>query len=158
MVIGRKSIVAAGQMQAAFLVQIAYAIFTWLIAGLVIKYQGYDLVDNGIKLKGGLIDYFIFFLVFLFGVRSLDDGMTVIKWILFGAVFANLATILDTVGETPLVRLSRIGAGLAPQIVAKLESFNPGGSIKDRVAVRLVEAAERDGRLRPGATLVETWQ
>jgi cystathionine beta-synthase len=64
-------------------------------------------------------------------------------------------SILETVGETPLVRLSRIGAGLNPQIVAKLESFNPGGSIKDRVAMRLVEAAERDGRLRPGGTIIE---
>src|SRR6187455_498335 len=64
-------------------------------------------------------------------------------------------SILDTVGDTPLVRLSRIGAGLRPQIVAKLESFNPGGSIKDRVAMRLVEAAERDGRLRPGGTIIE---
>src|SRR3954468_15536842 len=64
-------------------------------------------------------------------------------------------SILDTVGETPLVRLSRIGAGLAPQIVAKLESFNPGGSIKDRVAMRLVEAAEKDGRLRAGGTIIE---
>jgi cystathionine beta-synthase len=64
-------------------------------------------------------------------------------------------SILDTIGDTPLVRLSRIGAGLRPQIVAKLESFNPGGSIKDRVAVALVEAAERDGRLRPGGTIVE---
>jgi cystathionine beta-synthase len=64
-------------------------------------------------------------------------------------------SILDTVGETPLVRLSRIGAGLTPQVVAKVESFNPGGSIKDRVALRLIEAAERDGRLRPGGTLIE---
>jgi cystathionine beta-synthase len=64
-------------------------------------------------------------------------------------------SILDTIGETPLVRLSRIGAGLTPQIVAKLESFNPGGSIKDRVAIRLVEAAEKDGRLRPGGTIIE---
>src|ERR671932_1275181 len=64
-------------------------------------------------------------------------------------------SILETVGETPLVRLSRIGAGLTPQLVAKVESFNPGGSIKDRVAMRLVEAAERDGRLRPGGTIVE---
>jgi cystathionine beta-synthase len=64
-------------------------------------------------------------------------------------------SILDTVGETPLVRLSRIGAGLRPQLVAKVESFNPGGSIKDRVALRLVEAAERDGRLRPGGTIIE---
>jgi cystathionine beta-synthase len=64
-------------------------------------------------------------------------------------------SILDTIGGTPLVRLSRIGAGLRPQLVAKLEVFNPGGSIKDRVAVALIEAAERDGRLRPGGTIVE---
>jgi cystathionine beta-synthase len=64
-------------------------------------------------------------------------------------------SILDTIGNTPLVRLSRIGAGLKPQIVAKLELFNPGGSIKDRVAIAMIEAAERDGRLRPGGTIVE---
>ena len=64
-------------------------------------------------------------------------------------------SILDTVGETPLVRLSRIGHGCAPQLVAKVEYFNPGGSIKDRVAMRMVEAAERDGRLRPGGTIIE---
>ncbi len=64
-------------------------------------------------------------------------------------------SILATIGETPLVRLSRIGAGLTPQLLAKLESFNPGGSIKDRVAVALIEAAERDGRLAPGGTIVE---
>ena len=64
-------------------------------------------------------------------------------------------SILDTIGDTPLVRLSRIGAGLKPQIVAKLEMFNPGGSIKDRVALRLIEAAERDGSLRPGGTIIE---
>jgi cystathionine beta-synthase len=64
-------------------------------------------------------------------------------------------SILDTVGGTPLVRLSRIAAGLVPQVVAKVESFNPGGSIKDRVALRLIEAAERDGRLRPGGTIIE---
>ena len=64
-------------------------------------------------------------------------------------------SILDTIGETPLVRLSRIGAGLSPQIVAKLEFFNPGGSIKDRVAIRMIEAAERDGRLSPGGTIIE---
>src|SRR5215203_1311361 len=64
-------------------------------------------------------------------------------------------SILDTIGDTPLVRLGRIGAGLTPQLVAKLELFNPGGSIKDRVAVRLIEAAERDGSLRAGGTIVE---
>src|SRR3954452_21176277 len=64
-------------------------------------------------------------------------------------------SILDAVGGTPLVRLSRIGAGLTPQIVAKVESLNPGGSIKDRAAVSMIAAAERDGLLRPGGTLVE---
>jgi len=64
-------------------------------------------------------------------------------------------SILDTIGHTPLVRLSRIGAGLTPQLVAKLEVFNSGGSIKDRVAVALIDAAERDGHLHPGGTIVE---
>src|SRR4051794_30758785 len=64
-------------------------------------------------------------------------------------------SILETVGETPLIRLSRIGHGLAPQLVAKVEYFNPGGSIKDRVAMAMIEAAERDGRLRPGGTIIE---
>ena len=64
-------------------------------------------------------------------------------------------SLLDTVGETPLVRLSRIAQGCSPQVVAKVEYFNPGGSIKDRVAIRMVEAAERDGRLRAGGTIIE---
>src|SRR3954465_11545624 len=64
-------------------------------------------------------------------------------------------TILEAIGGTPLVRLGRMGAGLRPQLVAKVEALNPGGSIKDRVALRLVEAAERDGRLRPGGTIIE---
>src|SRR5215212_5924354 len=64
-------------------------------------------------------------------------------------------SILDAVGETPLVRLARLGRDLRPQLVAKIEALNPGGSIKDRVAVALIEAAERDGRLRPGGTIVE---
>src|SRR3954471_16940042 len=64
-------------------------------------------------------------------------------------------SILDTIGETPVIRLSRIAAGVKPQVVAKAEQFNPGGSIKDRVALRLIEAAEQDGRLRPGGTIIE---
>jgi cystathionine beta-synthase len=64
-------------------------------------------------------------------------------------------SILETIGETPLVRLSRLGADIVPELVAKVETFNPGGSIKDRIAVGLIEAAERDGRLRPGGTIVE---
>src|SRR5580693_9336840 len=64
-------------------------------------------------------------------------------------------SILDTIGDTPLVRLSRIGAGVRPRLVAKIEAFNPGGSIKDRVAVAMIAAAERDGKLKPGGTIVE---
>ncbi|HLM10653.1 MAG TPA: cystathionine beta-synthase [Thermoleophilaceae bacterium] len=64
-------------------------------------------------------------------------------------------SILDAVGNTPLVRLSRLGARLKPQLVAKVEALNPGGSIKDRAAIALIEAAERDGKLKPGGTIVE---
>jgi cystathionine beta-synthase len=64
-------------------------------------------------------------------------------------------SILDAIGNTPLVRLARLGRDLRPQLVAKIEALNPGGSIKDRVAVALIEAAERDGKLRPGGTIVE---
>ena len=66
-----------------------------------------------------------------------------------------LPSILEAIGDTPLVRLPHVGAGVKPQIVAKVEALNPGGSIKDRVAVSLIEAAERDGRLKPGGTIVE---
>src|SRR2546427_6055878 len=61
------------------------------------------------------------------------------------------ADVLGLVGHTPLVRLSRIGRGLRPTIVAKLEHLNPGGSIKDRIGLLMIEDAERRGLLRPGA-------
>lgn len=63
--------------------------------------------------------------------------------------------ILSLIGGTPLVELSRFGAGLPGRLVAKLESANPGGSVKDRIAKAMIEAAEEDGRLTPGAHLVE---
>jgi cystathionine beta-synthase len=66
-----------------------------------------------------------------------------------------LDTILDAVGHTPLVRLSRLGAGARAPIAAKVELLNPGGSVKDRVGRAMIEAAERTGQLRPGATIVE---
>jgi cystathionine beta-synthase len=64
-------------------------------------------------------------------------------------------TILDAVGWTPLVRLSRLGRGLPAALLAKVEYLNPGGSVKDRIALAMVERAERDGRLRAGGTIVE---
>jgi cystathionine beta-synthase len=59
------------------------------------------------------------------------------------------------VGGTPLVALDRLAAGLAPRVVAKLEQMNPGGSVKDRIALPMIEAAERAGLLRPGGVIVE---
>jgi cystathionine beta-synthase len=64
-------------------------------------------------------------------------------------------SILDAIGDTPMVELSRLGAGLRPRLVAKIEALNPGGSIKDRIALGLIEAAERDGKLKPGGTIIE---
>ena len=64
-------------------------------------------------------------------------------------------SLIELVGNTPLVRLGRMAAGLAPQVLAKVEYFNPGGSVKDRIALAMVEAAERDGLIAPGGTIVE---
>ncbi|HZB33253.1 MAG TPA: cystathionine beta-synthase [Streptosporangiaceae bacterium] len=64
-------------------------------------------------------------------------------------------SLLDLMGNTPLVRLRRVTEGRAPQVLAKVEYFNPGGSVKDRIAVRMIEAAEESGALRPGGTIVE---
>ena len=63
--------------------------------------------------------------------------------------------ITKTIGNTPLVRLNRITAGLKAQVVAKLESFNPAGSVKDRIGVSMIEAAERDGKIKPDTILLE---
>jgi cystathionine beta-synthase len=62
---------------------------------------------------------------------------------------------LELIGETPLVRLSRLEPALRTPLVAKVEFLNPGGSVKDRPAMAMIEAAERDGLLRPGGTIVE---
>ena len=64
--------------------------------------------------------------------------------------------ILQTIGRTPLVRLNSITKGTKGLILAKVEYFNPGGSVKDRIGVSIVEEAERDGRLKPGGTIVES--
>jgi cystathionine beta-synthase len=63
--------------------------------------------------------------------------------------------ILETIGHTPLVRIRTLAKDCACPVLAKMESFNPGGSVKDRIGLEMVEAAERDGRLKPGGTIVE---
>jgi cysteine synthase A len=65
------------------------------------------------------------------------------------------ATVLELIGRTPLVRLNRLPQAGGAQVLAKLESVNPGGSVKDRIAIAMVEDAERRGTLKPGGTLVE---
>ncbi|GAA2370384.1 cystathionine beta-synthase [Nonomuraea africana] len=64
-------------------------------------------------------------------------------------------SLIELMGNTPLVRLHKVSAGLPAQVLAKVEYFNPGGSVKDRIAVRMIEAAEASGELRPGGTIVE---
>src|SRR5947208_14349044 len=64
-------------------------------------------------------------------------------------------SILDAVGHSPLIRLCRIGRGVRPTILGKAEHLQPGGSIKDRIGVSMIETAERAGLLKPGGTIVE---
>jgi cystathionine beta-synthase len=66
-----------------------------------------------------------------------------------------LDTFLDAMGNTPLLRLHSVTRGVKPTILAKLEMLNPGGSVKDRIGLRMIEAAEREGLLKPGGTIVE---
>jgi cystathionine beta-synthase len=64
-------------------------------------------------------------------------------------------SVVDLVGNTPLVRLNVVTAGIAATVLAKVEYFNPGGSAKDRIAANIIDAAEREGLLKPGGTIVE---
>jgi cystathionine beta-synthase len=66
-----------------------------------------------------------------------------------------VTSLIELVGNTPLLKLSRVTDGARPLILAKVEYFNPGGSVKDRIAVKMVDAAEREGLLKPGGTIVE---
>lgn len=64
-------------------------------------------------------------------------------------------SVLDVIGDTPLVRLNRVGADLPCELLAKCEFFNAGGSVKDRIGRKMVEDAEKEGRIKPGDTLIE---
>jgi len=68
---------------------------------------------------------------------------------------AYYQNILETIGHTPLVKLNRVTAELPCTVLAKVEFFNPGHSIKDRMAVKMIEDAEKAGLLRPGGTIIE---
>jgi len=64
-------------------------------------------------------------------------------------------SVIDLIGRTPVVRLNRLVKSDSAEVLVKLESVNPGGSVKDRIALSMIEAAEREGKLKPGATIVE---
>jgi len=64
-------------------------------------------------------------------------------------------SIIETIGNTPLVKLNKVTKGIKGTILAKVEYFNPGNSVKDRMAVKMIEDAEKDGRLKPGGTIIE---
>ncbi len=63
--------------------------------------------------------------------------------------------ILETIGNTPMVKINKITADIPALVLAKVETFNPGNSIKDRMAIKMIEDAEKDGRLKPGGTIIE---
>src|SRR6266516_856491 len=65
------------------------------------------------------------------------------------------SSILEVMGNTPLVRLNRVASDVAPLVLAKMEMFNPGGSVKDRIGISMIDAVEKQCILRPGATIVE---
>lgn len=64
-------------------------------------------------------------------------------------------SVLDLIGNTPLVKLNKLTKGMKATVLAKIESLNPGGSVKDRIGLNMIEAAERDGKLKPGGTIIE---
>src|SRR5687767_665087 len=63
--------------------------------------------------------------------------------------------VLGLIGRTPLVKLNRVTEGFKATVLAKMENLNPGGSVKDRIGISMIEMAERDGALKPGGTIVE---
>ncbi len=107
MVVTRTGSFDARPVHLAWGVLMGYAILTWVIAGVLIGYDRYDLVESAIRLKSGLVDFYIFFLVFFLGTRSLDDTTTITRTLLFAAVFANFMTVLDTSGVLDLGYIER---------------------------------------------------
>src|SRR5262245_66631869 len=65
------------------------------------------------------------------------------------------ANVLELIGWTPMIRLGHVTGGIRTPVYAKAEFFNPGGSVKDRIGMPIIERAEREGRIKPGGTIVE---
>lgn len=122
----------AGPVHVFFVILISYAMVTWLTAGLIIEYPGYDMIASGIRLKSELIDHLIFFLVFYYGVTSRRDGLTVLMGLLLAALLANVTTVADVLGYIDLGFQERESGrtegalGEANQYAAYIILFLPG--------------------------------
>ena len=64
-------------------------------------------------------------------------------------------SILETIGHTPMVRINKMNKNKKVELLVKLEGFNPTGSVKDRIALNMIEAAEKEGKLKPGDTIID---
>jgi hypothetical protein len=95
LVVSRDFQMEMGKFVGVYLAFIAYAIATWLVAGLFIEYKSYSLLQSGISLKSNLVDPLIFFLAFYFGTRNSEDAVKILKVILIGGVLMHLATLGD---------------------------------------------------------------
>ncbi len=88
-------------------------------------------------------------------VLAVETGVDVHRLTDSGPPIHAAGSLIDLIGHTPLIRLDRLGRDLPGLLLAKLEFLNPGGSVKDRPALHMIDAAEREGRLAPGGTIVE---
>ncbi len=95
LVVSRNFQMEMGDFVVVYFAFVAYAIATWLVAGLFIEYKGYSLLKSAINLKNNLVDPLIFFLAFLFGTRNSEDAIKILKVILIGGVLMHLATLGD---------------------------------------------------------------
>ena len=89
------------------------------------------------------------------GKRTIPRAVTTKAPLVDWGIMKYAQTVLDLVGNTPLVKLNSVTEGITATVLAKIEYLNPGGSSKDRIATRIIDAAEREGLLKPGGTIVE---
>src|SRR3954464_9930230 len=101
-------------------------------------------------LKDHLLDHFAFFPLSNHQIIKLSNYLRSLT-----LVSMWLNNILETIGNTPLIKLNKVAKDIPAIVLAKVDYFNPGNSIKDRMALKMVEVAEKEGKLKPGGTIIE---